>query len=54
MYYHFKYESGSNPYIAKSEKERDRIITKHEKAGQIVTEIKPGFYIVHDGERGEQ
>ena len=48
MYYHFEYSSGGNPYIAKTEKERDRIIRKHTKAGDLVNEIKPGFYIIGD------
>ena len=48
MYYHFSYTSGGNPYIAKTEKERDRIINKHRKAGDLVNEIKPGFYIIGD------
>lgn len=48
MYYHFEYTSGSNPYVAKTDKERDRIIRKHEAAGETVTEIKPGFYIIND------
>lgn len=48
MYYHFSYTSGANPYIAKTEKERDRIIKKHETAGEIVTETQNGFYIIDD------
>ena len=48
MYYHFSYTSGGNPYIAKTEKERDRIIKKHTRAGDKVTEIKTGFYIIDD------
>ena len=48
MYYHFEYSSGGNPYIAKTDKERDRIINKHIKAGDLVNEIKPGFYIIGD------
>ena len=48
MYYHFSYTSGGNPYIAKTEKERDRIIKKHTRAGHKVAEIKTGFYIIND------
>lgn len=48
MYYHFSYTSGGNPYIAKTEKERDRIIKKHENAGEVVTEIQTGFYTIDD------
>ena len=48
MFYHFEYTSGGNPYIAKTEKERDRIIKKHITAGDKVTETKTGFYIIDD------
>ena len=48
MIYHFEYTSGGNPYIAKTENERDRIIKKHETAGDKVTEIRTGFYIIDD------
>ena len=48
MWYHFQFENGSNPYIAFTEKERDRIIRKYE-----VEKIKDGFYIVKDGEYRE-
>ena len=48
MYYHFSYTSGSNPYIAKTETERDRIIEKHETAGEIITELDTGFYLIDD------
>lgn len=51
MFYHFSYTSGANPYIAKTEKERDRVIRKHENAGDLVTETEPGFYIIDDEER---
>lgn len=55
MYYHFEYTSGSNPYIAKTEKERDRIIKKHKTNGETITEIKPGFYVINDHQKeGEQ
>lgn len=48
MYYHFSYTSGSNPYIAKTETERDRIIKKHETAGEIITELDTGYYLIDD------
>lgn len=48
MFYHFEYTSGGNPYIAKTETERNRIIKKHEAAGDIVNEIREGFYIIGD------
>lgn len=54
MYYHFEYSSGANPYIAKTEKERDRVINKHQKAGETVKEIKPGFYVISDNRKGQQ
>ena len=31
MWYWFEYESGANPYIAKTEAERDRIIRKYRR-----------------------
>lgn len=44
MFYHFEYTSGANPYIAKTEKERDRIIRKY----GAVKEISKGFYLIDD------
>ena len=38
MWYWFEYESGSNPYIAKTEAERDRIIRKYKRKK---VEVKP-------------
>ena len=43
---HFSFKSGSNPYIAKSKKDADRIIKKYGKKN--VKEKKPGFYEVDD------
>ena len=43
----FKFKSGSNPYIAKTEEERDRIVKKYKGK---VKEIKDGFYEVEDKE----
>ena len=51
MYYHFEYSSGANPYIAKTETERDRVINRHKKAGELVKEIKPGFYVIEDSRK---
>ena len=48
MWYHFQFTSGGNPYIAKTEEERDRVINKHKELGETVKELKPGFYIVDD------
>lgn len=48
MFYHFSYTSGANSYIAKTEKERDRIIKKHESNGEVVAEVQAGFYIIDD------
>lgn len=43
---HFSFKSGANPYIAKTEKEANRIIKKYGKKN--VKEMKPGFYEVDD------
>lgn len=54
MWYHFRYESGGNPYIVKNSAERDRILKKYEKQGIAVTveERSAGvvFYVIHDKE----
>jgi hypothetical protein len=42
---HFEFKSGSNPYIAKDEKEKNRILKKY---GDKAKEVKPGFYEVDD------
>lgn len=44
-WYVFEYESGANPYIAKSERERDRIIRKYQDR---VEDLGNGNYIIHD------
>ena len=36
MWYWFEYESGANPYIAKTEAERDRIIRKYKRRNIVV------------------
>ena len=48
MHYHFSYTSGGNPYIAFTDKERDKIIKKHAGQGEKVTEIRAGFYLIDD------
>lgn len=45
---HFSYASGSNPYIAFNEKEKNRIIRKYKRLGIKVELIKPKFYLIHD------
>ena len=42
---HFEFKDGSNSYIAKTEKEKQRILKKY---GDKVKEIKKGFYIIED------
>lgn len=44
-YAHFEYTSGGNPYVATTEKEKNRILRKYKGR---VTEIKPGFYQIDD------
>lgn len=49
---HFEYTSGANPYIAKTQAERDRIIRKYKRKGIEVVKEKCSngteFYFVHD------
>ena len=40
----FIYSDGSNPYIAKTEKEKLRIIKKHEQLGNEITRIGENLY----------
>ena len=42
---HFKYENGSNPYIAKTEKEAKRIINKYKNR---IEKIKDNFYYIKE------
>lgn len=42
---HFEYKSGANPYIAKTEKEKQRILKKYKDK---VKEVKPNFYKIDD------
>lgn len=44
---HFEFKSGSNPYIAKDEKEKSRILKKY---GNKAKEIKPNYYMIDDSE----
>ena len=51
---HFDYTSGANPYIAKTERERERVLAKYDGLG-IKVEERPSatggtvrFYVVHD------
>ena len=44
-YTHFKFTSGSNPYIAKTEQERDRLLKKY---GDKVTKKSDTEYVVDD------
>jgi hypothetical protein len=44
---HFEFKSGSNPYIAKDEREKNRILKKY---GNKAKEIKPNYYMVDDSE----
>ena len=49
----FEYTSGGNPYIAKTEKERDRIIRKYGRMGIEVEDVSWSglrHYIIHDME----
>lgn len=48
MLYHFDFLSGSNPYIAMTKKEKDRIIRKYKCRNVAVDEIKDGFYLIRD------
>lgn len=51
---HFDFESGANPYIAKTVQERNYIIAYYRSEGVRVEEIEPAietdirFYIVKD------
>ena len=63
---HFEYESGTTPYIAKNDDERDYILHQYSKKGVKVTEkhskrgsigkksvISMKFYLVHDKNRDD-
>lgn len=47
-YYHFEYKSGANPYIAKTEKERDRILRKYKNK---VTKKDDKSFVIDDIEK---
>ena len=56
---HFEYTSGSNPYIAKTEEEKDRIIRKYKRKGIAVDKLvhpsfDTDFYVIHDKEGAEK
>ena len=62
MWYWFNFESGANPYIAKTEAERDRIIRKYKRKNIAVRSVsscrrEDGFsvkaYTIHDKEGDE-
>ena len=44
---HFEFKSGSNPYIAKDEREKSIMLKKY---GDKAKEIKPNYYMVDDSE----
>lgn len=48
---HFEFKSGSNPYIVKDEKEKNRILKKY---GDKAKEVKPGFYEVDDASDSDE
>ena len=48
MYYHFKYTSGVNPYIAKTKEERDKVINRHRLNGENISQEDEQFYIIDD------
>lgn len=54
MWYHFRYESGGNPYICRTSQERDKILKKYEREGVAVTVEERSaalvFYVIHDKE----
>lgn len=43
MWTHFKYEDGSNPYIAKTEKEKNKILNKYKNR---YVKLKDNFYLI--------
>lgn len=45
---HFQYKSGANPYIAKNQKEAEKIIKKYGK--DKIKELRKGFYEIDDSE----
>jgi hypothetical protein len=47
-WYHFEYKSGANPYIAKTEKERDRILRKYKNR---VTKKDENTFVIDDTEK---
>lgn len=47
-YYHFEYKSGANPYIAKTEKERDRLLRKYKDK---VKKVDDTSFVIDDVEK---
>ena len=50
MWHHFEYTDGSNPYIAMTEKERDRVIRIWRRRNVEVKKLKDGFYRIYNVE----
>lgn len=48
MWFVFMYQSGGNPYIAKTEKERDRILRKYKRMGVEVLYTSENSFTVMD------
>ena len=44
----FNYESGGNPYIAKTEAESARVVRRNQGYGYDVEYLGNGVYLVHD------
>lgn len=47
-WYHFEYKSGANPYIAKTEKERDRLLRKYKNR---VKKVDDTSFVIDDVEK---
>ena len=55
MWYCFTFETGSNPYIAKTEEERDRVIRQYKRRKIEVTPCSAeGHFFVHNKEAWEK
>ena len=50
MWYHFQFESGANPYIAKTENEARKVIRRWQRKGWKVHQIVGRYYVVDDGQ----
>lgn len=51
MWTHFNFESGCNPYIAKTEAETARVVRRFRGFGYDVQYLGNGFYFVDDVRR---